>query len=229
MLVDKVYKAVQQLTNKDQVSGVLTPAEYNKYAEFAQIEWIEEKYNQPNQQGYEFDYKNSEDWSPLKKVETISLSGSTATKPSDYFYYSSAFVNYIFKGSGRTAPVELVRDSEWAERIGSEVNKPSRSFPIMRNMDGFFEVYPSSISNVSLTYIKKPLLPWWNYTLSGSTPTFAETGGTTTNPNAGVTAGDSTDFIVDDFEYFVWKICKYMGVEIREADLFQISNVEQNS
>ena len=44
MLIDKVYKAVQQLVNKNQVSGVLTPAEFNRYAEFAQTELIDETY-----------------------------------------------------------------------------------------------------------------------------------------------------------------------------------------
>jgi len=99
----------------------------------------------------------------------------------------------------------------------------------MRNMDGFFDVYPTDINNITLTYIKEPLQPWWNYTLSGSTPVFAETGGTTTNPNAGVTAGDSTDFEVQDFEDLVWRICKYMGIEIRERDLYNLSNQEQNT
>ncbi len=96
-------------------------------------------------------------------------------------------------------------------------------------MDGFFDVYPTDINNITLTYIKEPLQPWWNYTLSGSTPVFAETGGTTANPNAGVTPGDSTDFEVQDFEDLVWRICKYMGIEIREADLYNLSNQEQNT
>ena len=42
MLLNKVYKAVQQLANKNQVSGILTPAEFNRYAEFAQIELLDE-------------------------------------------------------------------------------------------------------------------------------------------------------------------------------------------
>jgi hypothetical protein len=229
MLIDKVYKAVQQLVNKNQVSGVLTPAEFNRYAEFAQTELIDETYYNGNKQGYEFNYEISENFSALKVVSSIVLSNGQATKPTDYNYFSSAYANYIFQGEGRVTPVEFVRDSEWAERLGSEVNRPSRQFPIMRNMDGFFDVYPTDINNITLTYIKEPLQPWWNYTLSGSTPVFAETGGTTTNPNAGVTAGDSTDFEVQDFEDLVWRICKYMGIEIREGDLYNLSNQEQNT
>jgi hypothetical protein len=182
MLIDKVYKAVQQLVNKNQVSGILTPAEFNRYAEFAQIELLDESYYNANQQGYEFNYEVSENFSTLKKVQSITLSGGQATKPADYYYYSSAYANYIFQGEGRVTPVEFVRDSEWAERLGSEVNRPTRQFPIMRNMDGFFDVYPQEINNITLTYIKEPIIPWWNYTLSGSTPVFAETGGNNNKP-----------------------------------------------
>ena len=71
MLLNKVYKAVQQLANKNQVSGILTPAEFNRYAEFAQIELLDESYYNANQQGYEFNYEVSENFSTLKKVQSI--------------------------------------------------------------------------------------------------------------------------------------------------------------
>jgi len=229
MLIDKVYKVVQQLANKNQVGGVLTPLEFNRYAEFAQREYIEEMYNRANNMGYEYNYDVSDMFSSIKKVQSITVSSGNATKPSDYLHYSSAYAHYVFKDEARLAPIELVRDSEWAERLGSEVNKPSLQFPIMRNMDDKFEVYPLSLTNITITYLKEPLLPWWNYTLSGSEEVFAATGGITTNPNAGVTPGNSTDFEVEEFEDLVWKICKYMGIEIREGDLYNLSNLEQNS
>lgn len=229
MLIDKVYKAVQQLANKDQVTGILTPAEFNRYAEFAQLEWIEENYNKPDGSGYESNYDISDFMSPIKQSTAITVSSNKATKPSDYLHYSSAFTNYIYNGAGRVVPIEIVRDSEWAERLASEVNKPDRLFPIMRQMSNYFEVAPAGINQIQLTYLRTPLQPWWNYTLSGSTPVFAEASGITTNPNSEVTAGNSTDFELQDFDVLVWKICKYMGIEVREGDLYNLSNAEQNS
>jgi len=227
MLIDKIYKTIQQLSNKDQVSGILSPAEFNRYLEFAQRDYIEENYNRIDGMGYESNLNNSDALSPIKKSGSITVLNGKAEKPSDYLHYSQAYSNYIFKGSGRVSPIEIVRDDEWAERLASEVNRPTRLFPIMRHIGNSFEVYPAEISNITLTYLKVPSQPWWNYTLSGSTPVFAETGGVTTNPNSGVTAGDSTDVEVQAFEDLVFKICKYMGIELREQDLYQYSSAEQ--
>lgn len=227
MLIDKVYKAVLLLSNKDQTGGNISPAEFNKYAEFAQRDWIEDNYNRVDGMGYESNFDVSDLISDVKKVASISLTNNRATKPSDYLHYSSCFTNYIYNGTGRVVPIEVVRDSEWAERLSSEVNKPTRLFPIMRQMSTYFEVNPAGINQIQLTYIKEPLQPWWNYTLSGSTPVFAESSGTTTNPNSGVTAGDSTDFEVKDFNDLVFRICKYFGIEVRDAELYQLTNAEQ--
>lgn len=226
MLVDKVYSAVSLLVNKDQVSGYLPPSEFNKYAEFAQREYIDIHYAPANGRGYESTYKMTDELSDVKANTSIVLSSGQATIPSDYLHFSHAQSNFIFKSEGKVTPVELVRDDEWAERLASEVNKPSKRFPIMRKMGTYFDVYPQDINNINLTYIKVPLEPWWNYTLSGSTPVFAATSGTTTNPNSGVTAGDSSDFQIDDFKWLTWRICMHFGVEVREPDMYQISKAE---
>ena len=230
MLIDKVYSAVRQLANKDQVSGVLTPAEYIKYAELAQRDYIEENYNPDNKLGYEADFKNTDDLSSLKTPLSIIVNSGRATIPTDYLHFSSAYGTYVFGNEGRTTPIELVREGEWAERLASEVNKPSKKFPIMKSMGSYFEVYPQSVTNINLTYLKLPAQPWWNYTLSGSTPVFSSAAGVTTNPNSGVAAGASTDFVLGQGAYntLVQKILRYIGIEIREQDLFVMSQQEQN-
>lgn len=234
MLVDKVYSAVSLLVNKDQLSGYLPPDEFNKYAEFAQREFIDLKYSPLQGMGYESTYKMTDELSPVKKQTSLTItngitvnSAGSATIPSDYLHFSAARGTFIFGDEGKVVPIELVRDDEWAERLASEVNKPSKRFPILRQMDGYFEVYPQDINNITLSYLKVPLEPWWNYTLSGSTPTFAETGGTTTNPNAGVTAGDSTDFEIQDFKFLVYRICQHFGTEVREADIYQVAKQQE--
>jgi hypothetical protein len=57
---------------------------------------------------------------------------------------------------------------------------------------------------------------------------FAATGGVTTNPNAGVTAGNSTNFVLgeDNFGDLVFRICRYFGIEVREQELYQYVNAE---
>ena len=124
MLIDKVYSAVSLLVNKDQVSGYLPPDEFNKYAELAQREHIEDNYNPPNKLGYEATFENSDDLSDLKTATSVLVSSGRATIPSDYLHYSSCYANTVFNGKGYTTPIELVRDDEWPERLASQINTP---------------------------------------------------------------------------------------------------------
>tara|TARA_R110000803_G_scaffold44486_4_gene94150 strand:+ start:3942 stop:4637 length:696 start_codon:yes stop_codon:yes gene_type:complete len=230
MLIDKVYSAVSQLANKDQVSGNLTPVEFNRYIELAQRDYIEENYNPKNKLGYESDFKNTDDLSDLKTPTSLTVLSGRATVPTDYLHFSSAYGTYVFGNRGRVTPIELVREGEWAERLASEVNAPSSTFPIMKSMGSYFEVYPQGTPNINLTYLKMPLQPWWNYTLSGSTPVFSSAAGTVTNPNSGVASGASTDITLGESAYnsLVQKILKYIGIEIREQDLYAMAQQEQN-
>lgn len=229
MLVDKVYSAVSLLVNKDQVSGYLPPDEYSKYAEFAQREYIDTNYSPMNGRGYESTFKMTDDMSDVKKQTSLVLSAGQATIPTDYLYFSHAQSTYVFKNEGRAVPVELVRDDEWAERLASEVNKPSKRFPIMRKMDTYFDVYPQDINNINLTYLKVPLEPWWNYTLSGATPVFSSAAGTVANPNTAAASAASTDFEITDFTWLVWRIALYFGVETADPNIYQVSKQEGQS
>ena len=228
MFIDKVYKAVQLFANKSQVGGYISPLEFNRYAEFAQLDWINENYNPSTKLGYENNYQSSDDFSELKTSVPITVSSGLITKPTNYLHYSSAFAYTMFGDEARPTPVQLIRDVEWSERLMSEINKPTKNFPIIRSIAGNFEVRPTNINQVVLNYIRIPEQPWWNYTIVSGQPVFAATGGVTTNPNAGVTAGNSTNFVLgeDNFGDLVFRICRYFGIEVREQELYQYVNEE---
>lgn len=228
MFIDKVYKAVQLFANKSQVGGYISPAEFNRYAEFAQLDWINDNYNPATKLGYENNYQSSDDFAELKVSQPITVANGLAVKPADYMHYSSAFAYTIFNGESRPAPAQLVRDVEWSERLMSEINKPTRTFPILRSIGSNFQVKPDNVNQIVLNYIKLPLQPWWNYTIVSGIPVFAATGGVTTNPNPGVTAGNSTNFVLGEDNYgdLVFRICRYFGIEVREAELYQFVNNE---
>lgn len=221
MIINKVYEMVRQLSNKEELSGYISPSEFNRYAELAQLDWLQENYNPVTKMGYENNYQSTASFAGFKKVLPITVSNGIVTKPNDYLYYDSAYCYGEYGDKGRMIPIELLRNVEWAEAMMSEINKPTKHFPKMRSLDGEFEVAPSSLSQVVLNYIKIPLQPWWNYTVSGTTLTFVETGGSTTNPNT--SNGDSTDFTLDESEipWLVNKICGYFGIEVQDQMLYQ--------
>lgn len=226
MIIDLVYKLVQQIANKDEVSGYISPEEFNNAARFVQLEWITENYNPVSKLGYENNNSASDVFSTFKQEVPIIVSNGFITKPNNYLHYSSARVAAEFSDGMRYFPMELVRDYELAERLASEINKPSKRFAILTNQDDGFDVYPQNIDLVNLSYIRTPLDPWWNYTVVSGEPVFAETGGTTTNPNDA--SNNSTDFELDETEvpYLTHKILKYFGIEVENQLLYQSINNE---
>ena len=222
MLIDEVYILVQQLAAKNQFSGYLSPAEYSQYAQLAQLDIITERYNSIKTLGYGSTNKLDEIFSEIKAVATLPVTGGTITKPTDFLYYSTAHAYYIFNGEGRLNFIDYVNDVEWMERVSSEIERPDKDFPIIRALGDTFEISPSTVTQVNLTYLQVPLLPFWNYTASGKSLTFVETGGSATNPNTGVTAGNSTDFTLTQSEknLLVFKIAKYFGIEITDRERY---------
>lgn len=231
MLIDKVYKAVELLAAKDFTGGYIPPSEFNKFAELAQIDILSEKYNSTQVPAYGQGYSGDELFGDLKTKAVISLSSGLASKPSDYLFFSQAHGYAVIGGNARVVPIDYVQDTEWVERNGSFIDQPDLYNPIMRQLGSNFEVAPEDISQITLTYIKLPLEPFWNYTASGNVLTFVETGGSQTNPNSGVAAGDSTDFTLSESEFseLVFKICKYLGTEIRDNELYQLIENENVS
>lgn len=230
MLVDKVYKAVQLIAAKDFTGGYISPADYNKAAELAQMDIVTEKYGSVQTFAYGQSYAGDKTFDPLKTDTNLILSSGLVAIPSDYLYFSTAHGYIISNGSGKSVPIDYVNDLEWVERNGSYIDSPDIFNPIMRQVGSNFEVAPQDITQMRMTYIKVPLIPWWNYTSSSNVLTFVTSGGETTNPNSGVTAGDSTDFTLSDTEFFVLtaKILKYLGIEIRDGELYQLVDNEVN-
>jgi len=245
MLINKVYEMVQELANKDEASGYISPSDINKYSETAQYEIISSWYNNPRayqyqmrepRRGYDATQSISDTLKMLKEQTIISPDANgKVTKPTDYMHFSSAMVNYNDIRDGFNVPmttqVEVLRDNELADRLSSEIERPTDKYPVLVQYGDNWQFYPKDLGQVHLTYIRNPLTPWWNYTETGGRPVFAETGGITTNPNSGVTSGNSTDFELPEFMIYelTYKICEYLGISYRDGDLYQTSVNQKNS
>jgi hypothetical protein len=215
--VDKVYRQVSNLANKDQNSGNFSPMVFNEQAEFAQLEVIRKKHSPAGRQAYEDTSQSTDSMSSLKVRKYITFINGVADKPNDWLYWSSAYNVYYGTGQAGTYPVELLRDNEIAPRLVSEVDKPSKYFPAMEELGETLKVYPADINQLLITYLKTPDSPEWAYTLTNGRPVF--------------NAGASVNFTLseDDFGDLVYEICMLMGIEFREPFLFQSPTIIQNN
>jgi hypothetical protein len=91
--------------------------------------------------------------------------------------------------------------------------------------DTYFQFYPKNVGVIKAVYIRQPLIPFWNWTVSSNIEVYAATGGSQTNPNSGVTAGNSTNFElpVQLKNDIIKKVVEYFAMSIRQPDLIQAS------
>lgn len=218
MLIDKVFDVLKQFSGKDYASGHFSPEEFSRYAEIAQSELLNEKYNGLGIDSYDEGHPL---WiSEFRSTVNISSSSTTSTysvfnKPNDYRFFSSARSVDTSSGDVYLVDIDFIRDFEVGERLSSEIDKPTKTYPVIIEYGSFFGVAPKSVKNITLTYIKNPAVPVYAYTVSGGRPVFDE--------------ANSVDFTFGESMYpeIAFRMAKYLGIQIREPELVQYSQLKE--
>lgn len=215
--VDKVYRKLQDLANKDQRSSI-NPALFNNFAEMVIFAVIE------NSRKIIYDsrvllIKGTGD---LDRVEY-------AKDVIDYFYTQTPLVREI-DGYPRPDDIDSLDDLYYRDtriekapnlkhvyllqRMGRHLN-PSENTDnggdavYIENTKGY-AVFPNSIEDtISAYYWRKPFMPKWTYTVVNNTPIF----------NA--SASDRQDFELPDryLDEVVYRMALLAGINIRDKAL----------
>jgi hypothetical protein len=223
--VNEVKERTEVVAAKDQKTIYLNSDKYNKYAPIAQDMIISRL-----RQQFEAGTMSSDALSDLKVKTMYSVDPDTGqlTKPTDYMYFDAAYVNvFNVNKMGEqivtTNPIDPVKDNELGNRLSSQVAPPTKQRPIIVDYGSYLQFYPYNVGQIELVYLKTPLTPYWNWTVSSNEEVYAASSGVGSNPNTGAAAGDSTNFELpyqfkDDL---IWTICELLGVTVRQPDLVQ--------
>jgi len=217
--VDDVYKTVLYVLNKEQ-RGYLTPEEFNKIATQVQLEIFEKYFEDLNQQ-LRVPENDSEYANRVKNVdEKIDIFKKTGngTFNVDYFYLPSD-LHRLGTVMYREKEVQRIQRKEYLLVNKSPLTTPTINNPVYILEGNVFiaalhdriYVYPNSIqSDVTLSYIIKPISPEWTYTVDATTGAFLY-------DNAG------TDFQLHPSEQtdIILNILMYSGVIIRDPQIVQ--------
>ena len=218
--VDTVYKTVLLILNKEQ-RGYITPDEFNKISEQVQLEIFEKYFEDLNQQ-LRIPENDSEYANRVKNVdEKIDIFKRTAnaTYNVNYFYlpndlYKLGTVIYKEK------EVQRLQRNEYLLINRSPLTTPTTTNPVyilegtvfIAALHDKIFVYPTAIqSDISISYIVKPIAPVWGYTVDGPTGGYVYASGTSTNFDLHAT--EQTDIILN--------ILMYSGVVIRDPQIVQ--------
>ena len=226
-MINSVRNTVLSVINKNNY-GYISPADFNLFAKQAQLDIFEDYFYKLN---YQVNKENARmsgtGLADIQKQydEVISTFSTTATLahvgsnrytlPSDYYLLN------VIEYSPTGVEVEKIAENKIRNLTASTLMAPSTAFPLYVHRGDVVDVYPNTITgalDISAYYIRHPRDPKWTYvTLSGGEPVFDQT------------AADYQDFELPDADEptLVMKILQYAGISIREGDIYQTANAEE--
>ena len=149
------------------------------------------------------------------------LNGSTVTLSEDIFLLVGE--SYVIYNNAKIKEVERVTQSKIFYLTNSMLSAPSNSYPAYVLDGNNITVYPTTILQagaIRSQYIRYPLDPRWTWTLL----------------NVGEPQFDPTQADFQEFELpesdeptLIAKICQYVGIEIREADVYNFGKTEEGN
>lgn len=222
MDINKVYDFLKYLADKDQ-SGNITPKEFNSSLERAFSEWVMKRYNNinddsQNKQGWQKNQKITDDLKFLlvrNEVSSIGSDGKLAF-PEDYLHISSLVYNFKYQENGDTVvvpnDVDIVDDNEIASFLGSSIYAKrikAKKYVIAAFYSDHLQIYPKNIGVVDFTYLRKPITPFWAFTLVNGRPVYDSVNSVDL---------EAPDEVVNEI---VMMCASYLGINLREPQLVQ--------
>ena len=129
--------------------------------------------------------------------------------------------SYIIYTNTNISEVERVSQNKLFYLTSSLLTAPSNQFPAYVLGNNNITVYPSTIvgsASIKTQYIRYPLVPNWTFSLvTNGEPVF--------NPSAALGFQDF-ELPLSDEPGLIAKICQYVGIEIREADVYKFGATE---
>lgn len=220
-MIDSVRTLVHDFLEKNN-RGWLKPNRFNNYAYLAQMEILESyfyDYNrwlmlQSNRQvgsGYANAPKNiREKLDIFHKIGPLTYSTDKYLPPTDNYRLLDVFYGGDF--------VDEVSQRRQILLTKSNLTAPTTDFPVYVRSENEIYIYPTTIiTGVTASYVRKPAVPKWTFILVSGNPQF--------NPGA----GDYQDFEIhpSDEHRLVVKILSYAGVSVREADVVQFAEQQE--
>ena len=175
----QVYTALKDLANKEQ-KGFITPKVFNSFAAMAQLNIYNELFTElvDAKRLSRQNFDPGRDKSIRKqKEEDLSLYLRRKNTLADGLIYSNGFLekpfdfsklisietgtplttNQTLIGGGQVTTCEIVYDPEKLTRIiGSNLSSPTEGFPVALVSPVDIEIFPQTITAVTITYYAKP-------------------------------------------------------------------------
>ncbi len=95
-----------------------------------------------------------------------------APYPSDYQHLIS-LRKYL---NGKMTEIKEVKNVDWAEYQVSQLMQPTLQFPKYNEFSNVIRFLPKNIGIIEIDYLKTPVVPVWNFTVTNGAPLYNPTG-----------------------------------------------------
>ena len=212
MTIDEAKRYIEGQARQNQV-GNISITQLNIYFKRAQLEVVDEL-----RAVYEETSMISDALAPLVETTTINtVSSGQITKPNDYRFIIPPVKAYYSSGAYNSwVPAPLATSSEESYRLNSQINYPTTQEPMIVSYDTYFQIYPETITQVKLTYVRNPADPVWGYTTVNNSPVYS--------------SGASQNFELPDSTHMriCQKVLSYYGISLRDPELVASTNANLN-
>lgn len=231
-MIDSVRQTVLSILNKNNY-GYISPSDFNLYAKQAQLEIFDGYFKELNQViNAENARMSGTEYADLNKAVREAIDGfsrtatltqnaanvffapSQATTGDDYY-----LLNKVLAGG---VEAEVVSHGKITLLNSSLLTAPSIQYPAYTLEGNSLTVFPASFNqpgDIVCQYIRYPFDPKWTYAtlLSGGEPVF----------NASAPDYQDFELPIDEEPNLVYRILQMAGMSIREGDVYQFANAEE--
>jgi hypothetical protein len=237
-MIDSVYQTVQGILNKDQL-GYLKPLWFNLFAAYAQrkeynkyftdlksnvrkMNWMLDgkdfaNLSEHSQQLLEY-FSTEKEIQSKVKPHRIELDSSIEFLK-DVFYFKPLTPEEIELGlEPKEVRVEKVSYSDFKDLKRNKYVPPTECNPYCSKLGNVLKVAPSSISKVTIHYLRKPITPKWTFIDVEGVAMFNST------------ASDFQDFDLPETSYdsLIDLISEVAGIALRDGNAVQAINQIQS-
>lgn len=214
--INYIKVASEELCNKYQGIGYFDNVEYNTIIKLSQLDEINYQ-----RQAFESGSIKSDNLRTLKRTKQDVVDGfGKFYFPSDYMFFDSARSISFYKDSfgnqkSNVIGVDILKDNEIGDRLSSQIKQPTKDNPCAVIYSDHLQFYPYGVNTVTISYLKKPEDPVWNFT--------------EVNNEQGYTYVGSTNIELPSqlIPSLIMRVCAYFGVTVRQQDI--VSYMEQKN
>ena len=230
-MIDSVRQTVLSILNKNNY-GYISPSDFNLYAKQAQLEVFESYFTGLNQAiNAENARMSGTEYADMSKgineaINVFSVTNPLTQNAANVFFAPSPnttgddyyLLNKVLAGDIEAEPVS---HSKITMLNASLLTAPSTQFPAYTLQADSITVFPATFNqpgDVNAQYIRYPFDPKWTYiSLVGGEPVFDQS------------QLDYQDFElpIEDEPRLVYRILQMAGMSIREGDVYQFANAEE--